>query len=244
MKSIGGRRSSEFREHEKLARLLAQYIDPETTFWTSLENRPRSRLSALAQRRRHVRAGIPDVMVIFCGHVIFLELKPQSGGLPSKAQKRIRAELLQSGATWWLARGSASALRALQLSGVVFRKPWTAPRLEPHEGPFSGAEKLPSAPEEAARVRAAVRRWRERKRERKGALAAEQYQVGNVDVGAGERRGPPWPAARRRPEPGVTVTRDPPKSACTAAAASEGGNRAAGGKAALPAAARDAQARG
>jgi uncharacterized protein YjiS (DUF1127 family) len=184
-KHIGRARLSaagdEFCQQEKLVGLLAEYCDGDTTFWSCIENRPRSRLSGARQRLRGVRSGVPDLLAVFCGRAIFVELKSRAG-TTSRPQKQIRAELLQAGATWWMARSARAALAALHLSGVVFRKPWTAPRLEPWEGPFSGAEKLPSAPEEAARVRAAVRLWRERKREQE---SAQRCQDRNIDAPLG-----------------------------------------------------------
>jgi hypothetical protein len=78
---------------QELVGLLAEYADPETTFWSCLENRPRSRLSGARQRLRGVRGGVPDLVCVFRGRVIFIELKSRFG-LPSKAQKQVRAELL------------------------------------------------------------------------------------------------------------------------------------------------------
>ena len=54
---------------------------------------------------------------------------------------------------------------ALHLSGVVFRRQWKPPRLRPWEGPFADpTQRLPQAPDVAARRRAARRRWRARQR--------------------------------------------------------------------------------
>jgi hypothetical protein len=114
-------------------------------------------------------------MVVFCGRLIFIELKSHAG-TASRPQKQVRAELLKTGAaTSWMARGANAALMALRLSGVVFKREWIAPTLEPWEGPFSDpTQRLPQAPEAAARQRAAVQRRRERRREREAArLAAE-----------------------------------------------------------------------
>jgi hypothetical protein len=63
-----GRRRSrreEWDTHTRLAALLQDYLDPRTTFWSSLENSPRSLLSGLFAKRRGVKSGLPDVMVIF-----------------------------------------------------------------------------------------------------------------------------------------------------------------------------------
>jgi len=88
-------RSEEWREHIRLAELLAEYLDPACTFWTSLENKPISAVTGMFQKMRGVRRGLPDVLVIYrdgarlC--VIFIELKSRRG-VASKAQKQIRSD--------------------------------------------------------------------------------------------------------------------------------------------------------
>ena len=85
--------------------------------------------------------------------------------MASKVQKQVRAEMLQAGAVRWMARSAGAALMALHLSGVVFRRPWQPPRLDPWEGPFTDPnQRLPQAPEVAARRRAARKRWRARQK--------------------------------------------------------------------------------
>jgi hypothetical protein len=156
-------RRQEWTEQTKLAGMLDKYLDPADTFWTSLENKPLSRLSGLFQKRRGVRSGLPDELVIWRGKPIFIELKSRAG-VASKAQKQLRTELLPAGATWWLARSARAAMMALHLSGVVFRRHWKPSRLE---GPFADpTHRLPQAPDVAARRRAARRRWRLRQANR------------------------------------------------------------------------------
>jgi hypothetical protein len=161
-------RREEWNEQTKLAALLAEYLDPTCTFWTALENKPRSPMSGVFQRRRGVRSGLPDVVVIQQQPerllVVFCEVKSRAGSA-SKAQKQVRAELLPAGAEWWMARSARAALVALHRSGVVFRRPWTPPQLEPWEGPFADPhERMPQAPEVAAQRRATTRAWRERQK--------------------------------------------------------------------------------
>jgi hypothetical protein len=159
-------RRQEWAEQTKLAEMLDKYLDPADTFWTSLENKPISRLSGIFQKKRGVRSGLPDELVIWRGKPIFIELKSRAG-VASKAQKQIRAKLLPAGADWWLARSARAAMMALHLSGVVFRRPWKPPRLKPWEGPFADpTQQLPQAPDVAAQRRAARQRWRERQRAR------------------------------------------------------------------------------
>jgi hypothetical protein len=158
-------RREEWTEQTKLAGMLAKYLDPACTFWTSLENKPLSRLGGLFQKRRGVRSGLPDVLVLYRGRPIFVELKSRAG-VATKAQKQVRVELLPAGASWWMARSARAAMVALHLSGVVFRRRWKPPRLKPWEGPFADTRRLPQAPQVAAQRRAARRRWRLRQRAR------------------------------------------------------------------------------
>lgn len=161
------RRREEWAEQTKLAHLLTKYLDPATTFWTALENKPRSLLSGLLQKKRGMRSGLPDVMVIpSCRRPVFVELKSRSGRA-SKEQKRVRKELVAVGCDWGMARSARAALMALQRSGVQFRRTWTAPELQPWEGPFTGEEKrLPQHPLVREKQREANRRWREKRRAR------------------------------------------------------------------------------
>jgi len=101
-------RRQEWTEQTKLAEMLDKYLDPADTFWTSLENKPISRLSGIFQKRRGVRSGLPDVQVIWRGKPIFIELKSRAG-VASKVQKQVRLEMLLAGADWWLARSARGA---------------------------------------------------------------------------------------------------------------------------------------
>ena len=167
-------RREEWTEQTKLAALLREYLG-DRTYWTALENKPLSAMSGVFQRRRGVKAGIPDVEVIqqqATGKlVVFVELKSRRG-VASEAQKQARAELLPAGAVWWMARTANAAMMALHLSGVPFLKPWEPPPIEPWEGPFADPNKrLPQEPTVAAQRREATRAWRERQRARKAANA-------------------------------------------------------------------------
>jgi hypothetical protein len=149
----------------RLALLLEQYLDPAEVFFSAIENKPRSAVSGMLQKKSGVKSGFPDTIVIAASiRPVFVELKSRSGRL-SKTQKEVRAQLKAVGCEWYMARSTAAALAALQRACVPFRKPWTAPELRPFEGPFTGDEKrLPQHPAVAARSRELRRRWLERKR--------------------------------------------------------------------------------
>ena len=177
------RRREEWREQMKLSVMLDKFLHPTGTFWTSLENKPISRISGIFQKKRGVRSGIPDVFVLYLGRPIFVELKSRVG-VATKVQKQVRVELLPAGATWWMARSARAAMMALHLSGVVFRRRWKPPRLKPWEGPFADPhQRLPQAPDVAARRRAARRRWRAHQRVRetsKPATARDDAAGGDI----------------------------------------------------------------
>jgi hypothetical protein len=141
-----------------------------------------------------VRSGLPDVLVIWRGKPIFVELKSRAG-VASKAQKQIRAKLKPAGADWWLARSACAALMALHLSGVDFRRAWRPPRLKPWEGPFADpTQRLPQAPDVAARRQAARRRWRVRQRSREASPSAleprhgDRRRTARLPINHGRRR--------------------------------------------------------
>jgi hypothetical protein len=113
---------------------------------------------------RGVRSGLPDVMVMYLRGtglaVIFIELKSRRG-VASEAQIKLREEMLAVGVKWWMTRSARAAIMALHLSGVVFRRKWEPPQLQPWEGPFADPTlRLPKHPTVAAEWREAKRRYR------------------------------------------------------------------------------------
>jgi hypothetical protein len=98
------------------------------------------------QRRRGVRSGLPDVLVIFRQRPIFPELKSR--------------------------RGVSARAALMALEGVIFRRKWKPPRLKPWEGPFADpTRRLPQAPEVAGERAAARKRWRLRQANRTREIA-------------------------------------------------------------------------
>jgi hypothetical protein len=181
----------EFAEQAKLAAMLTEFLNPETTFWSGLENRPTSRFSGFLQKKRGIKAGITDFVVLHFVKrekrtiPIFLELKSKAGNV-TRAQRQIRVELVKVGCSWWMCRTARSALTALHIENVPFRRRWKKPRLAKWEGPFNGTElRLPQHPQVAAERRAAQQRYRQSQRARKAAkLAAERGDVAGADNAA------------------------------------------------------------
>jgi hypothetical protein len=162
-------RHIEHSEQVRLTKLMALHL-PDNVFWSALSNAPRTAMAGYLARLRGVRSGLTDIIVVYDGRVIWVEMKSPAG-VASKVQRQVCAELRAAGAVWYLARSAEAALVALRLSNVPFRHPWTPPPLQRWQGPFTGemicsGQRLPQAPEVAAQRRAAQRAWRERQRQR------------------------------------------------------------------------------
>jgi hypothetical protein len=173
-------RREEFAAQMRLVAILAEHLDPTCTYWTSLENKPRSPIGGVFQRMRGCRPGVPDLVVIQQQPgsvlVVFVELKSRRG-VASKAQKQARAEILPAGAVWIMARSPRAAMVGLQRADVKFRRSWEPQQLEPWEGPFSDPnQRLPQEPGVRAERRAAQQRWRVRQRARRSASATSRYE--------------------------------------------------------------------
>jgi hypothetical protein len=193
-------RREEWTEQSKFTALLTQYLDPSCAWFTSLENKPLSRISGMLQKKRGVKSGLPDVIVLFRHGtgivVVFIELKSRRG-IASKAQKQTRLEMLPAGAKWRMVRTARAGLTALYREGAPFRRKWTPPKkLEPWEGPFENPHvRLPQHPDVARERAAAQQRYRERRRAREAALTAERRIETDFPTSApGDAPGTPWAA--------------------------------------------------
>jgi hypothetical protein len=142
---------------------------PTCTFATATDPVASSAKSGAMRKKRGVKAGLPDTLVLHRRKLITLELKSQQGKC-SASQRAAREALLRAGAEWWECRSAHAAMWALRKSGVRFRtlvhndgttERWRQPRLAPWEVPRRDpAEPRPNAPDVAARRRAARQRWR------------------------------------------------------------------------------------
>jgi hypothetical protein len=172
-------RREEWGTHTHLAEALRRHCVPSRWWWTSLENKPLTPLSGFLQKRRGVRRGLPDVMVLLRREagtlVIFIELKSPRGRV-SRAQKQVRAELEPTGAVWAMARSVNAALQVLHLHGIPFARAWAPPKLAPWEGPFFDLTRNPVHPKVRAERREAKKLYLLRKqlRAREAAKLAQQ----------------------------------------------------------------------
>jgi len=210
----------EWRCQEALARLLDRWVDPATTWWTGVDTVCNSAFVGAMRKKRGVKAGTPDVLVLHRGQFIGIELKSKIGKA-SDSQRAARELILAAGGSWWMARSPAGAMVALHRSGVRFRtirthpyaepEHWRLPNLELWEEPVPDpAEKRPRAPRggELARKYAAAMPPISRPK------PAEQAANG---VGVGEPTGEWWDGLPRKAVPAIPKSRERRRAEITAA---------------------------
>ena len=117
---------------------------------------PVAALSGAIRKQRGIKPGVPDILVLYRGKLIAIELKSRSGKC-SPPQRFVREALRRAGARWWVARSAGAAMWALRKAGVRFRtltnddgtiEYWQQPKLPPWEVPKRDPnERRPRAPE-------------------------------------------------------------------------------------------------
>jgi hypothetical protein len=188
------RRASQLQEGAIQVHLvnLLPFVLPAGTFWTAVENQPRSAAAGSLQKRRGVRSGLADVWVIYQGKTICIELKSPFG-MVSRTQRLMREAIVSAGGVWWLARSAPAAITALHLSGVKLRARnggrFRPPRLPTWEEPVQDPALFkPMHPAAVAARSSARQRQRERVRQQRRALweaerDAEQIEQELADDG-------------------------------------------------------------
>jgi hypothetical protein len=89
-------RREEWTLQSEFAALLTENLDPSCTWFTSLENRPLSRISGMLQGKRGVKSGVPDVQVSYrrkrspgdCGVSFWRTVPMQTGAAAARAMGR------------------------------------------------------------------------------------------------------------------------------------------------------------
>jgi hypothetical protein len=58
------------------------------------------------RKKRGVKPGVPDTLVLYCGKLIAMELKSRHGQC-NRSQREMREGLLRAAAQWWLRRAAS-----------------------------------------------------------------------------------------------------------------------------------------
>ena len=106
--------------HFECIALLRAYARPDAVFWHTPNGEKRDRRTATKLRLMGVRAGVPDIALLFRGALHFIELKAGKGR-ESKDQVEFREQGESAGAHFHLARsidefiGIVNAIGALRV---------------------------------------------------------------------------------------------------------------------------------
>lgn len=111
----------EWQAQIELAESLDEWLDPATTFWAAADPVASSRASGAPRWRRGVQPGVPDILVLYRGRFIAVELKSLDGRC-NRAQRAARERILAAGGVWWGCKSAHAPMRALAQSGVRFRE--------------------------------------------------------------------------------------------------------------------------
>ncbi len=105
--------------------VVAQFLDyafPRDAVWTSIDagsTRLRPEQAEL-QKRRGIHPFWPDVLILYRGTLIGIELKAKDGSL-SDGQELFGLAMIRSGGAWFEARSIAEIERTLRGEGIPLR---------------------------------------------------------------------------------------------------------------------------
>lgn len=107
---------------QRLHNVVADFLNvalPRDAWWTTvghggfaLDARTGARM-----KRAGMKAGVPDILVVYRGRAHFLELKAPKGK-PSAEQRKVAHDLGQAGATWSVVRSIEDVIQELMICGV------------------------------------------------------------------------------------------------------------------------------
>jgi len=93
---------------------------PLDAYWTSIDiGRSSSAVIGMMRKARGVKAGIPDILIVWRGVTLWIECKHKAS--LTEAQKLTRDRLTQNGHRWWLARSGEDVEAALRDAGIPLR---------------------------------------------------------------------------------------------------------------------------
>lgn len=119
------RRKEEQGLQERLVQVLSMALPKECFFFAVPNGGSRNLLEAVALKRQGVVAGVPDLIFLWHGRFIGLELKSQNGRL-SDAQREIHPRIIEAGGRVEVARSIGEACDRLRECGIPVRHIWEA----------------------------------------------------------------------------------------------------------------------
>ena len=142
---------NEWSLQRSVAALLSKALPPEA-YWTSIDvGRSKSEREGALRRQRGVKPGIPDMLIVWNGATLWLELK---AGSSLSAPQAITARLLRAnGHLWELCRSPEDVEAACRAAGIPLRATLGEIRTRIAEQ----NERLPAKPKRARAAKAGPR---------------------------------------------------------------------------------------
>lgn len=111
------------RPEQSLHLTIARYLDlalPDRALWWTSHQNPKSARDGGRLKAMGLRAGIPDILVLFDGMLIGLELKAPKGRI-SPAQSEIADKFAANDAAWHLCRSVEDVEAALRQYAIPLK---------------------------------------------------------------------------------------------------------------------------
>jgi hypothetical protein len=127
-------RREEWQEQVKLSFLLDKWLDHTCTFATATDPVASSAKSGAMRKKRGVKPGLPDTLILHRGKLVTLELKSRQGRC-SPSQRAAREALLRAGGMVGMPLGARGDVGAPQVGREVS---YSGPRGR-HDGALAAA---------------------------------------------------------------------------------------------------------
>lgn len=104
--------------------VLVKFVPPppEGPFWSAVNPVPaKSKAVAGLSKAMGMKAGVPDLLMVWKGRVITVEFKAEKGGRVSEAQKERRDEIILAGGLWLEVRSVDQFIETLHMIGIPCR---------------------------------------------------------------------------------------------------------------------------
>lgn len=82
---------------------LDRFLPDDALFWHTPNGGLRNKIVAAKLKAQGVKPGVPDICILWRGHLTFVEIKPP-GGYASDAQRAFRDRATAQGVGWYLCR--------------------------------------------------------------------------------------------------------------------------------------------
>lgn len=108
------------KPEERLQRAVAAYLTvalPNDAAWSAIGHGGGGRLRGAILNGMGVKAGVPDLFIVYRGRTLMLELKAPEGRV-SREQRTFHALLLRAGVETRICRTIGDVVNALTLMGV------------------------------------------------------------------------------------------------------------------------------